>query len=187
MGIRDNQPLYSDKDLLSFLWSDDPRGMEILFRTYHQDLFRFVYFMLRQKEGAEDTVQEVFLNLWKVRHHLDPNTRFKPYLFKACKNKAFSRMKASERFSFDQDELLEMPDDSAGADQLLDHHQLASYLDQQVEALPPKRRLIFQLSRYQQMTYKEIADYLDISQKTVENQMIAALKSLRQALSRYNT
>ena len=185
MGIRDNQPLYSDKDLLSFLWGDDPRGLEILFRTYHQDLFRFVFFILRQKEGAEDAVQEVFLNLWKVRHHLDPNTRFKPYLFKACKNKAFSRMKASERYSY-EDELLELPDGSASADQILDHGLLTEYMDQQIEALPPKRRLIFRLSRNQQMTYKEIAVYLDISQKTVENQMIAALKTLRQALAKYS-
>jgi len=187
MGIRDNQPLYSDKDLLSFLWNDDPRGLEILFRLYHQPLFRFVFFMLREKADAEDTVQEVYLNLWKVRHHLEGNTRFKAYLFRACKNKALSRMKAAERLSYHQEELIEASDETCQADEILHHQHLSQYLEQQINSLPPKRRLIFQLSRFEQMTYKEIADYLDISQKTVEHQIMAALKFMRQALTRFNS
>ena len=95
-------------------------------------------------------------------------------------------MKANERFSFEHEDLTGLRDNNLAADQLLHHQQLTQYLDAQVEALPPKRRVIFQLSRHEHMTYKEIADYLDISHKTVENQIIAALKTLRQALSGYN-
>ncbi len=67
----------------------------------------------------------------------------------------------------------------------LETKQLSDYLSQAVERLPPRRRLIFHMSRFQDMTYQEIADYLDISIKTVENQISAALKTLRKGLAEF--
>lgn len=185
MGIPNNKPLYKDLDLLDFLWKDDRRGMEILFRQYYQGLYQFVFLMIKRKELAEDTVQEVFVNLWKVRHNLQRNTRFKSYLYKACKNLALNKIKATKKMEFTTELIAEIPSYEADILQLLENRQLSEHLSLIIESLPPKRRLIFHMSRFQEMTYREIADHLDISIKTVENQMSAALKTLRKDLEQY--
>ncbi len=185
MGARENQPLYSDKDLLNFLWKDDNRGMEILFKLHYQPLYKFVYLIIKDQPLAEDVVQEVFINLWRVRHNLQGNTQFKPYLFRACKNLSFNKLKAAQKRKFTDDALMDFPQVTASVSDLLESKQLSEYLNQIIQKLPPKRQLIFRLSRFEQMTYQEIAGHLDISVKTVENQMTTALRTLRVELEKF--
>ncbi|MDH3709659.1 MAG: RNA polymerase sigma-70 factor [Cyclobacteriaceae bacterium] len=180
-----NQPLYGDQDLLDLFWKDDRRGLEILFKSHYQGLYQFVFIITRNKPLAEDIVQEVFINLWGVRHNLQRNTRFKPYLYRACKNLALNKLKSAHRIQFNSDEIPEIPDNQASITEILANQQLEQYLHEVVKALPPKRQLIFQLSRFQQMSYREIADHLDISVKTVENQMSAALRTIRKQLEKF--
>lgn len=180
-----NKPLYDDQDLLMHFWRDDRRGLEILFRSHYQGLYRFVFLITKNKPLAEDIVQEVFINLWRVRHGLQENTRFKPYLYRACKNLAFNKLKATQREQLTGDDFPEVPANQASVADILANKQLQTYIRGIIKNLPPKRKLIFIMSRDQQMSYKEIAEYLDISTKTVENQISAALRTIRQQLEKY--
>ena len=185
MKSSSNKPLYNDQDLLIHFWKDDRRGLEILFRSHYQGLYHFVFLITKNKPLAEDIVQEVFINLWRVRHGLQENTRFKPYLYRACKNLAFNKLKLVQREQLTGDDFPEIPANEAPITEILVKKQLRAYLHEIIESMPPKRKLIFKMSRDQHLSYREIADSLDISIKTVENQISAALRTIRQQLEKY--
>ncbi len=180
-----SRPLYSDKDLISFLQQDDRRGMEIIFKHYYNPLYKFVFHFVRQHDASQDIVLELFSNLWKIRHNLKEDLRLKPYLFKAAKNRAFNALQRGERNQL----ISEIPEDikeiTLDTDQLLAAKELSHKIEIAIGQLPPRCQLIFKLSRFETMTYAEIAEYLDISKKTVENQMMKALKLIKKYLEAY--
>ena len=183
--IPDSRPLYSDQDLRTFLLQDDRRGLEILYKKYHIVLYRFVYLLLKREDLSEDIVLEVFFKLWKIRHHLPEKIAFKPYLYKAAKNLALNRLKKLQREQLIYDYPDDIPSNHADISQLLEVGDLEDKINTAIQLLPPKCQIVFKLSRYEDMTYPEIADYLDISIKTVENQMGKALRRIREYLQPY--
>ena len=183
--IPDSRPLYSDKDLRSFLLEDDRRGLEILYKRYYAGLYRFVYLLLKREDLSEDTVLEVFFKLWKIRRHLPEKIVFKPYLYKAAKNLAINKLKRLQQDRLTYDLPDDLPSHQADISQLLEVSDLKDKISLAIQLLPPKCQLVFKLSRYEEMTYAQIADYLNISVKTVENQMGKALHSIREYLKPY--
>jgi RNA polymerase sigma-70 factor (ECF subfamily) len=132
-------------------------------------------------ELAEDVVQEVFIKLWESRTELRIKTSVKSYLFKACHNKFIERIRASTK----QASLLEtlkwetlsklQPEEGTGKIQKVE------IINTAIEQLSPKCREAFLLSRYNELKYKEIAEVMGISVKTVEIHISKALSQLRQA------
>ncbi|MGI9541774.1 MAG: RNA polymerase sigma factor [Cyclobacteriaceae bacterium] len=183
--LPDNKPLYNDADLLSMLWKDDRRGLEILFKMHLDGLVRFVYLMVKREDLSKDIVLEAYFKLWKIRHNLSKDTLLKPYLYKAAKNLALNKIKAEQRQQLIQEAPDNLPSQELGMDQIMEGKELQDKISRAIALLPAKRRLIFNLSRFEGLTYMEIADYLDISIKTVENQMSKALKTLREYLKPY--
>jgi len=130
---------------------------------------------------AEDVVQEVFIKLWESRAEIRIKSSVKSYLFKACHNNFIERVRASTK----EASLLEtlkwetlsklQPDEGTGDPQKVEIINVA------IEQLSPKCREAFLLSRYNQLKYKEIAEVMDISVKTVEIHISKALSHLRQA------
>ncbi len=183
--VLQSRPLYSDKDLISFLQQDDRRGIEIIFKQYHKRLFKFVFHIIKQHGTSEDIVLEVFSNLWKVRHNLNENVAIKPYLYKAAKNRALNKLRKEDRNQL----MAEFPENihelAMDTNQIIEAKELKHKIRVAINLLPPKCQLIFKLSRFEDMTYAEIAEHLDISIKTVENQMIKALKTIRKYLEAY--
>lgn len=183
--VSQSRPLYSDKDLVGFLLQDDRRGIEILFKQYYTQLFRFVKLIMKDKAVSEDIVLEVFSNLWKIRYKLPDNVILRPYLFKAAKNQALNKLRKEERNQLIFDYPENIPSNQYETSNLLEAQELKDKINYAIALLPPKCQLIFKLSRYEDMSYREIADHLDISIKTVENQMVKALKNIRARLQPY--
>ncbi|MCG8320893.1 MAG: RNA polymerase sigma-70 factor [Cytophagales bacterium] len=183
--IPDSRPLYSDEDLRTFLLQDDRRGLEILYKKYYAGLYRFAYLLIKREDLSEDIVLEVFFKLWKIRHHLPEKIAFKPYLYKAAKNLAINTLKKLQQDPLTYDCPDDIPSHQADISQLLEVSDLEDKINIAIQLLPPKCQLVFKLSRYEDMTYPEIADYLNISVKTVENQMGKALKKIREHLKPY--
>ena len=135
-------------------------------------------------DEAEDLVQQAFVKLWESRGRLDIAWSLKAYLYKsvhnACLNRIRSRHVQSKYLDFNAQQL-EMthtpPDDTSP--ELLERFQRA------LDDLPPQCRLIFELSRFEALKYREIADQLGISIKTVETQMGKALRVMRVQLADY--
>ena len=167
------------------LWRDDRRGLEILFKLHYDGLVRFVYLMVKRDDLSEDIVLEAFFKLWKIRHNLSRDTVLKPYLYKAAKNLALNKIKAEQRNRFIHDLSEDLPANESNIDEVLEAKELKDKISAAINILPPKRQIIFNLSRFEGLTYPEIADYLDISVKTVEHQMSSALKAIRAYLGPY--
>jgi RNA polymerase sigma-70 factor (ECF subfamily) len=152
---------------------------ERLFREYNKSLCDLAFNLVRDKEAAQDIVQEVFLRLWKNRDALTFGNRIKHYLFKATAHHALNHLRFSRKIIkvCDDGPLYELQG-SAASDEI-GYKELELRVRQAIDRLPPRCRTIYLLSRHEGMKYAEIADALKLSLKTVENQMGIALEKLR--------
>jgi RNA polymerase sigma-70 factor (ECF subfamily) len=176
----------ADQQILSELLSGNRKVFEELFRSLYPPLVRFACELLKDKDSSEDLVQEVFVKLWEKRERLQVHTSLKAYLYMAVKNHCLNLIKKEQRLEFleEDEEVIEWK----STEQTDHRHQtrlLAQHIDQALERLPPRCALIFKMSRFEEKTYQEIADILELSIKTVENQMGKALSMMREYLSPY--
>jgi len=171
-----------NNDLLERIKEGDENAFKALFDLYGRKVYQFVSNYVKNSADAEDITQNVFIKIWQTRNRIDPSRSFKAFIFKVAYHITIDhiRSKAANEFV----ELSSLNDDAwtenAGADDLVIQRQLKSLYERAIDQLPPKRREIFTLSRHQGLTNKQIADHLNISVKTVENQMTAALCSMKE-------
>jgi len=158
-------------------------AFDILFMKYNKRLYHFSLGYLKSKVDAEDIVQEVFVQLWKNQDKLDPQYSFSNYIFTIAKNKILNviRKRVYEKKYLDTVSAKQILPDFT-TDNQIDFKELSEISQEAIDALPPKRKQVFKMSRNEGMTYEEIAIQLGISKKTVENQMGMALKTLRSYL-----
>lgn len=168
-----------DDELLQHLKAGDMRAFEHIYRRYAPELFHVCFKVLRDQAACEDLVQELFMRLWTKRHHL-PVQALKPYLYRAARNNVLKAVR-SNRIRVDVEHLEALVSQVSSSDRLR-VRELQLRLNQGLDKLPEKCRIIFEMSRFQQLSHKEIAARLNISVKTVENQIGIALKRLRMLL-----
>lgn len=163
---------------------------EELFLTYHSSLLAFAYKYVNDKQIAEDIVQDVFMALWIRKHKIDFNESIKPYLYKATLNKSLNYIKSirEEKRIDDQDieYLLHQKIVSYNQQDSLILKEITTEINALVNKLPPQCKKVFQLSREENLKNKEIAERLQISEKTVEAHMRKALFELRNHLIKLN-
>ena len=162
-----------------------PREISLLFRQYYGWVCSIIFRYVRDKELTEDLAQEVFLKFWKKRAHLDQVKSPKAYLSRMAVNEALSYLRKNRYFAREKEVGEEEGIAVANTDHALLHAELSERIQQVIAQLPPKCRTVFLLSRYEEMSYKEIAKQMDISVKTVENQIGKALRILRKSLKHY--
>lgn len=161
-------------------------GFETLFRKHYQDLCTYAFYYLKDQAAAEEEVQDIFFNLWKKREELEITGSIKSYLFRATRNHCLNVIKHLEvRDNYKaHNEQMRSVQEQEG-ERVLETKELQERIDAAVEALPQERKKIFMMSRYEGLKYREIAYQLEISVKTVENQMGKALAFLREQLVDY--
>lgn len=178
--------LYTDDLLLERLKAGDEHALKLLFSKYYAPLYRFAREILKEKLAAEDAVQDVMLKVWERRSSIHITTALKSYLYMAVKNHCLNQLKIAGRKNWLEEG---MEDDERFAINNVAEQLHAKTLEQKIhqviESLPPKCALIFKMSRFEGKSYKEMADELDLSVKTIENQMGKALQILRENLSPY--
>jgi RNA polymerase sigma-70 factor, ECF subfamily len=164
----------------------DITEFEKLFKTEYSKLCSYANLFLNDPDAAEDVVQEVFFKLWKNREELTIQTTVKSYLFRAVRNGC---MNVIDHLSIrDAYKLVNEEDIKESEANTIDEaivSELEQKIRESIDLLPSERRKIFILSRFEGLKYREIADQLNISVKTVENQMYQALKFLRERLVDY--
>ncbi len=175
-----------DNVLLQQMKQGDKKALETLFKTYYTSLVKFARNILKNTEQAEDITQDVFIKIWDKRHDLENVSSFKSYLFMAVRNQCFNTLKVNERKNWLDDE----PENYENyitnqVEANLNAKHLNEKISQAIELLPEKCKLTFQLSRFENLSYKEIAETMNVSVKTVENQMGKALALLRKSVLPY--
>lgn len=172
-----------DARLTQLRHSDPAAFVEQLFRAFYAPLGTLVYRVVPDKAVVEDILQDVFLRVWQGLATLPPLDSHRAYLTRMALNAALRyQQRAQRQVSWDEAPPATAP---VAPDALADLH--AAETSQAVQAaldhLPPQCRLVFELSRYEELSYQQIAEALDIAPKTVENQMGKALRILRRELA----
>jgi len=174
----------SDPELLERLRAGDQTAFDNLFRAHYAQLVRVAEAMLRDRASAEETVQDVMLELWRRRESLIVETSIRAYLFRATRNRALNRIR-HERVQRASEPELSKQGFSQPADASLLEEEIAVAVARALDDLPARCREVFELSRMHGLKYAEIAHALDISVKTVEAQMGKALRIMRERLSAF--
>ena len=148
-------------------------------------LFVHAYKKVRDEEQAKDVVQDVFANLWFKREFSLPSTNLAGYLFTSVRNKIFdlfAHQKVATKYLDSLSNYLETHQSSP-----TDHHireqELAVYIEQQIQKLPPNMKKIFEMSRKEQLSHQEIAKELNTTENNVSKQLNSALRVLKTKLS----
>lgn len=169
----------SDKILLLHIQKGEQWALEELFEKYYYRLCDFAFQYVRSVDLTEEVVSDVFLTIWQKRNELVSEGNFKAYLFTAVRNQALNYVKKEEQPLTPLDD---SPLQAAGKQYRPDEQLLLKECTTRVEKLlnmlPPRRRRIFKLSRLEGFTYREIGQLLSISPRTVQNQMVEAVKQL---------
>ncbi len=176
----------SEHLLLQTLSKGAVTTFEMLFRTYYEPLCNYAYSFLRDKEDAEEVVQSTFLLVWEKRETLEIRTSLKSYLYAMVRNACLNvlkHQKIRQRHEEEETALAERSRDAIA--HTVAGNELEQRIQEAVEQLPEQCRMVFKLSRFEELKYSEIAEQLNISVKTVENHMGKALRIMRERLKEY--
>jgi RNA polymerase sigma-70 factor (family 1) len=172
-----------DKLIISNLKEGDVLSFDYIFKKYHKKVYYFAVSYLKNKEEAEDVVQEVFMNLWKFRDQINADYIFSKYLFKITYNatcKKFRKQASGKKQLEAARKNIFLEDNSTNLE--VEYNNLLENANTLINKLPYKQKNVLILSTRGQLTIEEIARKLSISIKTVENYLTMAKTSLRKLL-----
>lgn len=175
----------NEKQLFDQLKKGDEKAFEVIFHSYYASLCLFAFQFLNDDEKAEEIVQDFFVNVWSKRKILNIDSSVKNYLFRSVKNLCLNRLQHERIKEKHAKSVKENFHQEINESDYFLEVGLNEKIAESIASLPEKRREIFKLSREEGLKYKEIADRLNISVKTVETQMGLALKHLREKLQNY--
>jgi RNA polymerase sigma-70 factor (ECF subfamily) len=177
---------YSNIDPISSIKNGNEAAFEKVFKTYFRNLHAFAYTFMKDDIIAEEIVQNVFFRIWEKKEQLQIDDSLKAYLYRSVHNESLNHLKHLKiKNSFQLHYSANMESSNQDASNQMIATELENDIQKAISELPPQCRTIFQMSRFEQLKYQQIADQLNISIKTVENQMGKALKVLRLRLVEY--
>jgi len=167
----------------------DQRALEKLYTYFYGELFRFTKTLVRQAEVAEEIVEDIFVKLWERRPALRDIENLRVYLYVAARNRSLNYLdwKSRDVISYVEIYPIDIPATHETPDNLLMTKEMSARINQAVDGLPPKCKLIFKLVREEKMKYREVAEVLNISARTVDTQMTIAMKKLAATITLYTS
>lgn len=172
-----------DQELITLLKNDDRGAYASIYKRYWTVMYMHALKMVRDEDDARDIVQEVFTSLWIKRQSINLDTNLAGFLFVSTKNKVLDLV-ARKRVKFDYLDSLAAFAKTHDNQTLerIEEKEILEALGREIALLPPKMRQIFEMRIHQHYTYKEIADELNLSDKTVKKQISNAIKIIRPKL-----
>ena len=167
---------------MSALKEGNLQAFNELFDRYGKRLYHFSYAYLKSTEDAEEIVQEVFLKIWNNRKQLLVQESIDSYLFTIARNGILNTIRKSKSEQTYLNYLKANPGKNVLLDEELNFHELEKAYQSAIEQLSPRRKEVYLLSKVNSFSNAEIAEKLNISVKTVENQMTTALAEIRKNL-----
>ncbi len=158
---------------------------EQLFKSHFVHLCNFAHQYVPDQDSAKDITQKVFINLWENRENIDPDKSIRSYLFTSVRNRCLNYIRDQKKY---RSKVLDLEIHDFDVTFEEDHmavDELKAKIAEAMAVLPEKCRMVFEMSRYKNMKYRDIAETLDVSVKTVEAHMSKALKTLRKQLQDY--
>lgn len=173
-----------DQQLFDAVKKGDCKSFESLFSSYYEPLCNFAYLFVQDRGIAEETVSDVFLNIWNKRQMINIELNIKSYLYKSTKNAVISKLRKQQPKLVQLDNLK----NQGGFDTpetLMIQTEKKEFFNKIVAQLPKKAGLVFRMHKVDGLKYREIAEVLNISEKTVENHMGNSIKHLRKLVQKH--
>lgn len=179
-----------EKEIIVQLKEGKHEAFEWVYNTYWSQVYNFCRLYITSIEDTKEIVQQVFVKIWEAREFIKEEENFKGFLFIVTRNIIFNQSKRKFNEDFYKLSVLSAysPSDehtAHGIEEEIEGAQLGQYINQLIDALPPRQKEVFLLSRKSHLSYKEISTRLDISEKTVEHHIAKAIKFLRQNIKLY--
>jgi RNA polymerase sigma-70 factor (family 1) len=176
----------------SSLWNVQKQAAEgnegafkIIYYRFYKKLYLFALSIVKTREAAEEIAEDVFIKIWQQRENLANIQNLRVYLYVATKNTSlnFLSKKANESITEPFDHInIDLGISDITPEQILITAELQNKIQQEVDALPPRCKMIFKLVREDGLKYKEVSDILNISVNTIDVQMAIAIKKIGAAL-----
>lgn len=165
-------------------YRDDTGAYKQLFLLYHKRLLNFSVTITHSKESSEEVVSDVFMKIWTNRKTLPTIENFHLYIYIVTKNLSINRLlKEKKENTFSLDEVkIDITNIYSDPEQLMITAEMQKRIQAAIQSLPPRCQLIFKLIREDSLKYKEVAELLNLSLKTIENQMTIALKKISDSI-----
>lgn len=170
-----------DVELMGRMRSGDDIALKLIYKKYWNQLYSSAFNILRDQQACEDIIQDIFINLWNKREQIEIKVSLKSYLFASTRYEVYRQVRygsVREDIFENVHERLQTPSEYGN----IEHRELLSQINSIVDKLSAKCKVVYKLSREEQLSHKEIASQLDISTKTVENHLNKALRQLRISL-----
>lgn len=175
--------LNSDEDLLLSVKNGDEVAFELVFYRYKGKLYDFIRRSLPADQDAESMVQDIFTKLWLHRQQLDPAKSLNAFLYTVARNEIYGQLrKVLVRRKYMEELSFSASSSGLTTEHQIEYDELTRFVSQLVKKMPEKRREIYQLSRNEGLSYKEISRQLGISENTVDSQLRKALDYLKENL-----
>lgn len=170
--------------LLQQLIAGDAESFRKIYECYQGKVFLFAFRLTKSKSEAEEVVQEVFVRLWEKREQIKIERNLNNYVLTIAKNLVLDGLKKAAYDKTMQQKMYENMQalQNTSVDQLIEK-ELARFYQQAVDRLSPRQKVVFKLSREEELSYEEIAEKLGVSKNTVRNQVSDSLKSIREYLT----
>jgi len=172
----------SDTELVDLLKSGDQIAYTEIYDRYILILLNHAYNRTRDREEAKDIVHEVFATLWAKRESFNCRSNLSGYLYTAVRNNILNQVMHNDvkgKYLASIAQFINNNNNQIITDHLVREHQLSSIIEKEIAELPPKMREVFELSRKQHFSHKQIAEKLEISEQTVSKHVTNALRILR--------
>lgn len=168
---------------LKALREGDEKAFEKIYLNYYKKTLYFITGLVKSEDDAKELTQEVFIKLWTNRETLDPERSVHSYMYTIARNAAFNFLKHKLVEINYMNEYAAQNIETETSDEILFAKEMALLIEMSVSKMPAQRRKIYQMSRNEGLNNEEIATRLQISKKTVENQLSLALRELKRVIA----
>lgn len=172
-----------DPELLRAIRNGDHSAFKKFFEKHHSYLYHFLLKKGISEQQAEDLVQQAFVMIWEKRAQIDETKSLKAFLFRIAYTRMLNVFRDSKKFDENAD--LTTEEATSNPEKSMETQELGKAIEDSIASMPEKRQAVFRLCFIQEFTYKDAAEFLEVSVKTIENHMGLALKELRGKLENF--
>jgi len=175
-----------DYELIAELKSGSESAFSTLYNNQVSKIYAYALNIVKSPALAEDVVQETFVKLWENASNLQNDSNISAYLFTITRNLCLNLIRRAKKETWITDEIIAFAIDALdNGVEYTQHQQLKVLLNDAIAQLPPKRKMIYELCKIKGMSYQQVAEQLNLSQSTVNSQMVKAIKSVQQYLVKH--
>ncbi len=172
-----------EKELLFKMRNGDHSAFEVLYKEHSLEIYRRLLMMVKDADLAEELTQELFIKIWDKRSMIEPNERFKFFLYRLSKNmvidfyrKAARDLKLQDQIIYSSTEINNYTENS------IIFNETNNLFQRALASLPPQQQQVFSMCKLQGLSYQEVSELLGISTSTISNHIVKATKTLKQLL-----